>query len=147
MAMKPGGWGGSESTVEKDLASGRGEEVGPAHDFRDAHGDVVNDNSEFIGGYVVSIPNQKVSEVAAGSFFDPSEISILKDDGFPVRNAEAPVNTRRKRVFTALGGIGAPFAREDGFLFVRSKAGDFLARMAAGIDATCVAKVLPSLKI
>ncbi len=146
-AMETGGRNGSKGAVEQDLAGGGGEEVGAADDFGDAHGDVVHDHGEFVGGDVVSVPDEEVAEVAASGFFDAAEVSILESDRFTVGDAEAPVHSGGERVFKGLGGVRAPFGREDGFLLVRGEGGEFLAGMAARINEAGVAEVLPGFKV
>ncbi len=65
-AVVPGRRREMEGAVEEDLAECGLEEVFAADDFADAHGGVIGDYRELIGGDVVFSPYYEIAEVAAG---------------------------------------------------------------------------------
>jgi hypothetical protein len=50
----------SKSPKQKNLPRRALEEVGAAYDFGDAHGGVVNDDCELVGGEVIAAPDKEV---------------------------------------------------------------------------------------
>lgn len=112
--------------MQEDLAGGGGQEIRSAHDFGDAHENVIDHHREFIGGYVIPIPDEEIPEVASGGLLIEAEVSIHKRDRLAIRNTEAPINARGCLEFFRLRGIGAPFHRKQRLLGVRCQGGHFL---------------------
>jgi hypothetical protein len=133
------------------LAGGGLDEIGTANDFRDAHGRVIDDDGELIGGYVVATPDEEISEVSRSEKALRTEVLIMKLDGFAVGYAESPVHAcRRCGGLSGLAGARAAGSGIEGLVvfllgLVRSLRGslEILARTFAGIDCAGVKELLP----
>ena len=144
------GRGEAERAIEEQLAGSGGEEVRAAHDFGDAHGGVIHNDGELIGGDVIVTPDDEIAEMFAGDKLLRAELGVGEGDGFAIGNAEAPVE----------GGIwnaecrisrGAAGAGVDEFVisFVRRGGGglDVLARAGAGVETAGGAELGESITI
>ncbi len=67
-----------ERPEQKNLPRRRFQQIRPAHDFRDAHGGIVNHDSQLIRRHVVAPPNNKISKVAPRDKPLQSEMQIVK---------------------------------------------------------------------
>ena len=89
--MKEGRRLSVERSIDQDLPYGRGEKVRSADNFSDTHRQIIDDDSKLVGGYVISIPDKKIPEVARGRAGDGAVVSVVKGDRFSVRNTKSPV--------------------------------------------------------
>jgi hypothetical protein len=173
MAVEPGRVGEAECAVEQDLAGGRFEEVGAAHDFCDGHRCVVGYAGELIAGdtntprtktcprgprFAVTAPDDEVAEVHAGDEALRAEIEVVELDGFAVGDAEAPIATFWLHVIRCglhLDLGGAAGAGIDGLVVERilsgvctfmrgtERDGEILARAATGIEEAALHQAAP----
>ena len=107
----------SERTEEQELAEGRPDEAGAAHDFGDAHGGIVDDAGELVAGRVVLAPDDEVAEVAAGGGMLRAGGAVVEAQRLAVGPAEAPVDgdARAERGQRGVGGR-AELGRVDGLV-------------------------------
>ena len=69
-----------QRSVDEDLAGGAGEEIGPADDFGDLHGGVVDHASEMVTGLVVFTPDEEVAEIGPSRFLMETNRAVGKLD-------------------------------------------------------------------
>jgi hypothetical protein len=99
--VRPGRGRPAEGAVQQELTGGREEEVCATDDFGDAHGMVVGDHGEFVGGEAVFAPDKEVAEVASSHERLRALERIDKGDGLAVGHAEAPVGRAGSASFAA----------------------------------------------
>ena len=92
-AMVPGGRLDAQRAKEQNLPRGRFQQVGAAHDFRDAHGRIVGHAGQLIAGNVVAPPDDKVAEVHAGHKALRTQVEVDELNRLAVGNAETPVES------------------------------------------------------
>src|ERR1700758_823334 len=85
----------SQSAVNQQLARGRLQEVGSAHDLGNFHRFIVYNHGKLISRNIVSSPDHKVSEVAARNKTLPSQMLVIKRDLLAIGHAKAPIHTSR----------------------------------------------------
>jgi hypothetical protein len=56
---------------------------------------IVGNDRKLISGDVISTPDDKISEIAAGNVTLSAEVLVGKRDCFPIRGAKAPIHTFR----------------------------------------------------
>ncbi len=142
----------TEGAVEQELAGGGPDEIGTANNFRDAHGGVIDDDGELVGGDIVSPPDEEVTEIATSDKALRAEVLVEELDGFSVGHSESPVHADGR-----CGGIGdvtgkrAAGSGVEGLIvflrlrFVGCLCGtlEILAGTFAGIDGAGVEELLP----
>ena len=99
--MRPGGGRPAEGAVHQELTGGREEEVRAADHFSDAHGMVVGDHGEFVGGEAVFAPDKEVAEIASGDERLRALERIDERDGLTGGHTKAPVGRTGLAGFTA----------------------------------------------
>jgi len=52
-----------QRSEQKNLPRRRLQQIGPTHDFRDAHGGIVDNDGQLVGRHIVAPPNDKIAEV------------------------------------------------------------------------------------
>jgi hypothetical protein len=119
--MKESRWFSVERSIDQDLPYGRGEKVRSADNFCDAHCQIVDDYSELVSRYVISIPDKEIPEIAQGRAGDCTEISILKRDRFSVWHTKSPVRPLWLQALPPLFWRRSPLNRKDGIFRVRSE--------------------------
>jgi len=55
-----------ERTIEKQLTKGRDAQIFPAHNFRDVHGGIINDDRKLIGRHIIASPDDEIAKVLPG---------------------------------------------------------------------------------
>ena len=83
----------AERTDQEQLPSGRLQQIGTAHDFRDLHGSVIGDHGELIRRNIVAPPNHEVAEIVPCDITLRALMKIVECDLLIVRNPEAPVHS------------------------------------------------------
>ena len=82
------GWGRQlQRAVEEELAGGGEQQIGSAHNLRDAHGRVVRHDRELIGRNIVVAPDDEVAEVASSDECLWAEVAVDEGDGLAVGDA------------------------------------------------------------
>ena|SRR6476659_1168997 len=89
--MKEGGRLSVERSIDQDLPRCRGEKVRSADNFGDTHRQIIDDHGKLVGGYVISIPDKKIAEVARGCPGDCPAVTVLKRDQCSIRHTKSPV--------------------------------------------------------
>ena len=69
-----------QRSVDEDLAGGAGEEIGPADDFGNLHGGVVDHAREMVTGLVVFAPDEEVAEIGPSRFLMETNRAVGKLD-------------------------------------------------------------------
>ena len=132
-----------QRSVDEDLAGGAGEEIGPADDFGDLHGGVVDHAREMVTGLVVFAPDEEVAEVGSRSLLMDTNRAVGKLEEFTFGDAKSPVHT------AAGSGVGIEAAVAAGSgvnrIFVagvgcRKGLENILARAVARINTSELAK-------
>lgn len=119
--MKESRWFSVERSINQDLPYGRGKKVRSADNFCDAHCHIVDDHSELVSGYVISIPDKKIPEIAQGRAGDCTVISIVKRDEFSVWHTKSPVDPFWLRALHPFLWRCPPLNWKDGIFLVRSE--------------------------
>ena len=138
-----------ERANQQQLPRSRLQQIGAAHDLRDLHGSVVDDDRQLICGNIVAPPDHEVAEIFARN------VSLRPDARSS--NAIASPSGTRNRQFTPAGpswrGLADPFAAAARIhrlivAFVRrGRRSQVLARAGAGIDEPAVAQLAPGVEV
>lgn len=85
----------SQRAIKQQLPKSGKKQIGAAHYFGDAHGSVVHDDGELVGGKIVFSPNHEVAKIHSAGGALPASLLIKELESFVLRHAKAPVITVR----------------------------------------------------
>jgi hypothetical protein len=85
----------AESPVKKNLPRRRFQQISSAHNFRDAHGGIVDDDRQLVSGNIVAPPNDEVAKIASGRNPLGAEMQVVEQDFLAIRNPKAPIKPGR----------------------------------------------------
>src|SRR6185369_8341373 len=105
--MVEGGGLQAERLVEQELASRRSQQISPAHHFGNAHGGVVHDYGQLIGGHIVVSPDHKIAKLFSSDESLRPLGAVNKGNRFAIGHEESPVDLCSRRTnFDASAGDG-----------------------------------------
>lgn len=135
-----------KGAVEQQLAERGHDKVLPSDDLRDLLVGIIDDNREFVGGNIRTVPNQEVTKINAGVPLDDTEPAISESHRLTIRDPEAPVDPCRRFVSQTDFGVHSPGLGKKRFLSVgcMSGSGDIAAGSVTGVDCSRIAELLPS---
>src|SRR5258707_10375150 len=118
----------AEGFKKQDLARGRGEQIGSAHDLVDAHETVIDDNGELIGEDAVGTAQDKVANCLLDMLAEGAGQEVDESDDTVVGDAQAQRRT------PALGFVLAALVRAE------MTAGAWIGRPLCASPRACAAR-------
>ncbi len=80
---------------QQKLTRCRFQQIGPAHNFRDAHAGIVDHHRQLISRHIVAPPNDEVAEVPTRHKSLRPEMPVVKTNLLAIRNPKPPIRSRR----------------------------------------------------
>jgi hypothetical protein len=83
------------------------EQIGSPNDFRDFHLGIVNDYRQMIRRYVITTPNDEVSQIPSGDKSLKSPVDVVEGNCFSIGNSKSPIHADWKIKLLCIGSRAA----------------------------------------
>lgn len=85
--------GKSQGAVQQNLTRRRPQQISPAHDFCDLHGQIIHHHRQLISRNVIPSPYQKIAEIPACNHPLRPKLQIVEADLLAIRYSKPPIHS------------------------------------------------------